>query len=99
MTLHVDRGVVRGVHHRARAVAVRPAGSARDRRRLVRPAADRAALHELEHAYRALREKDKFANYKHSLMKMMRSDPSHGVRVKAACQLASLLQMDRETLQ
>jgi hypothetical protein len=51
------------------------------------------------HAERALRTKDKFENYKHSLTKTMHTDPSHMNRVAAACQLAHLLGMDGGTLQ
>jgi hypothetical protein len=50
-------------------------------------------------AERALRTKDKFANYQHSLRKTMHIDPSHDRRVAAACELAHLLGMDREMLQ
>ena len=45
------------------------------------------------------RKGDNFQNYKRALHHTMQFDPSHKLRVKAACQLANLLQMDQRTLQ
>lgn len=50
-------------------------------------------------AEHALTQKDSYENYQRVLQRIMTSDPSHRVRVKAACQFAHLLGMDRGTLQ